>query len=248
MDPSLLAWFGLGIILAFTALFWIAGHVRAGVFLSDGPTFEDPWCASTGGSAARGHADTSDRPRQPLTSETLELHRARVRKYLESMGVPEREVDDLTQETIIGAWKNRASYDPERARLSSWLYAIAHHQASTARDRAYTRRTALFDPSHGLWRSQVVEDNPEEETARGEARRHAASLLSRLAPALAGVLVDRDRLGMLPAEITLETGLPVARIRDRIEAARAELGAAVKREEAREHHHEATQEQRRGAG
>ena len=173
---------------------------------------------------------------------------ARKRRHVGKMGVEENELDDLTQETIIGAWKNRATYDPERARLSSWLYAIAHHQASTARDRAYSRRTALFDPATGPWLRQAAEDNPEEETVKGEARQHAMRLLSKLAPDLSSVLVARDLLGMLPAELARETGLPVTRIRDRIALARAELGQALRREEAREQHHEAVRTRRRGQG
>ena len=242
---------GIAMALVFIAFFWFATHFQA-----EGATPQGiepgspwaPWCASTGGGEGRKRADTSAYPSQPLTIETLEAYRAQIVRFLEAMGVDENEVDDLTQEIVIGAWKNRATYDPARAKLSTWLYGIAKNIATTARDRAYARRTVLYDPAVGPWIRQVTESDPEAETAGSEARQHAVRLLSGLAPELSSVLVDHDLLGMLPAEMAREEGVSLRRIQNRITIARTEFGQALRREEAREQHREAVNERRRGQG
>jgi RNA polymerase sigma factor (sigma-70 family) len=51
------------------------------------------------------------------------------------------EAEDVTQQTFVAAWTSRARFDPSRARLSTWLVAIAKHKiADTHEARARVRR------------------------------------------------------------------------------------------------------------
>ena len=50
------------------------------------------------------------------------------------------DAEDVTQKTFVSAWTSRASFDPSRARLSTWLVAIAKRRiADTHEARARIR-------------------------------------------------------------------------------------------------------------
>lgn len=41
--------------------------------------------------------------------------------------------EDVTQRTFVSAWRGRATYDPDKARLATWLVAIARRRIADAR-------------------------------------------------------------------------------------------------------------------
>lgn len=50
------------------------------------------------------------------------------------------DAEDITQRTFVSAWTSRASYDPAKARLSTWLVAIARRRiADTHESRSKVR-------------------------------------------------------------------------------------------------------------
>jgi len=59
---------------------------------------------------------------------------------LRSLG-DEGDAEDVTQKTFVAAWTSRTSFDPTRARLSTWLVGIAKYKiADTHEARARVRR------------------------------------------------------------------------------------------------------------
>jgi RNA polymerase sigma factor (sigma-70 family) len=51
------------------------------------------------------------------------------------------DAEDVTQKTFVSAWTSRSSFDPSRAKLSTWLVAIAKNKiADTHEARARIRR------------------------------------------------------------------------------------------------------------
>ncbi len=51
------------------------------------------------------------------------------------------DAEDVTQKTFVAAWTSRTRYDPDRARISTWLVAIAKNKiADTHEARARIRR------------------------------------------------------------------------------------------------------------
>lgn len=68
----------------------------------------------------RGIAAGEERALRALAARHLERMRRLARKTLGS----EAEADDVAQEALIRVWTHAASWRPERARLSTWLYTI----------------------------------------------------------------------------------------------------------------------------
>ena len=220
----------IGCAFGLLALFiaWRAWHRCVELTLSSASSepWIPHWCASTGGSA-----DRSQRPSQPITIRDIDSYRARIAGWVESMGVAVGDIDDVTQKTIIGAWNNRASYDPARAELGTWLYAVAQNQAATYRQEGWVRKAKLHDPRSGPWLHVIAEGDPEEEASRDEAKQHGLNLIARLPPERAAAFLMRAWAGEGLSEIAIAMGVPKSTAVNRIIAARIALTRMIERNE-----------------
>ncbi len=71
--------------------------------------------------------------------------------------------ETVTAEVFMAAWKLRARFDPKRAKLNTWLYAITEKRSIDAIRKDNRARSAMFElklhtPSDG--RSRGVAPNP----------------------------------------------------------------------------------------
>ena len=51
----------------------------------------------------------------------------RVKSYLIRAGTPAEVAEELAQETMVSVWRKAAAFDPARAHLSTWVFAIARN-------------------------------------------------------------------------------------------------------------------------
>jgi len=72
----------------------------------------------------RAVAEASDRP---AFAALFRYFAPRVKAYLMRGGCAEPLADELTQETMVTLWRRAASFDPSRARLSTWIFTIARN-------------------------------------------------------------------------------------------------------------------------
>ena len=87
-----------------------------------------------------------DRGAMPTSDELTELMRAvatqrdrpafallfkhfapRLKTYLVRGGSSESEAEDFAQEAMVSVWRKAASFDPERAQVSTWIFTIARN-------------------------------------------------------------------------------------------------------------------------
>ncbi|MFY1670064.1 RNA polymerase sigma factor [Plantactinospora sp. WMMB334] len=134
--------------------------------------------------------------------------------------------DDVAAEAFLVAFRQRASFDPRRGSVRSWLYGIAtnlireHCRDEERRYRAHSRAAA--------------EPNSVEDTDRVDARIAASSARDRLVAALAGLSPeDRDTLllvvwaGLSHQETSGALGVPVGTVGSRLHRVRRQLRAAL---------------------
>lgn len=51
----------------------------------------------------------------------------RVKGYLIRLGAPAAAAEDLAQDAMVSVWRRAASYDPAKARASTWIFVIARN-------------------------------------------------------------------------------------------------------------------------
>jgi len=143
-------------------------------------------------------------------------------RQLRAMGVAERYLDDATQEVLLIASQKVGSFEG-RAKLSTWLYAIAYRVGQNY------RRRAQRDPEAELIESQHRGDvqDPEQSLADKQAALFVQSFCEKLSEKLRDVFVLCLLEERPPSEVAALLGVPENTIYSRIrlvrEAFRKEL-------------------------
>jgi RNA polymerase sigma-70 factor, ECF subfamily len=144
---------------------------------------------------------------------------------LRRLGVPPRDLEDVTHDVLVEVYKSLDRYDPTRP-LRPWLFAFAFRVASDYR-RLARHRMELLDVEHA---EAVSLGAPADEAI---ATREARTLISR---ALESVDLDRRAVFILReleeqpmAEIAEALSIPLHTAYSRLRVAREEFEAAVRR-------------------
>lgn len=149
----------------------------------------------------------------------------RVFRFVASLsGAPAADVDDLVQESLLEAWRGRASFRGE-ASLLTWVLGIARRRA-LARRRSSARREEILRALRALEEAPVPADLlGEEETAR-----RVRAALEEIEPAYAEVLALRYLEGRTPREIAGALGESEKAVESRLHRAREALRDRLKEE------------------
>ncbi len=162
----------------------------------------------------------------PPTGE-LEQYRPVIARYIRNMVRDSADAEDLTQETFIRAFRQRATLRDETA-LLSWLYQIATH---VALDRLRQRIRM---------RNRQDEQRPEEMYVEDKSTLSALSVIqqnemsecvqayvTRLSDGYKTVLLLHDVDGLTASEIADLLGLPLTTVKMRLHRARRKLQAML---------------------
>ncbi|MCX4094947.1 RNA polymerase subunit sigma-70 [Nocardia sp. alder85J] len=153
------------------------------------------------------------------------------------------DTEDAVQETLIRAHLRRHTFDPQRARLSTWLHAIATNiclDLLRARERRMLTWdgpvSAGFDPNSALpadrWVAPMPDAallaarDPADVVAQRESVRLAfVAALQHLPPRQRAVLVLREVLAFTASETADMLGTGTAAVNSALQRARATLAA-----------------------
>lgn len=156
-------------------------------------------------------------------TDEVEQHRTAISRYIRKMVRDGTEAEDLTQETIIRAIRQRSSLRDDAA-LLGWLYRIATH---VSLDRL--RQRARLQARHDDQRSEdiEIEDKHAESPLSIVQRQEMSSCVQQYVAALPdtyrAVLLLHDVDGLMASEIAQLLGLPLTTVKMRLHRARQKL-------------------------
>jgi RNA polymerase sigma-70 factor (ECF subfamily) len=160
-------------------------------------------------------------PRTPPFAEVFREHAGYVSRALSRLGVPAADADDALQDVFVVVFRRMHEFE-HRARLRTWLYAIAFRVASDRRRLAHVRREVAVDVDEPT--------EPGEQERREDLRRACKSLDDALAS------LDRDKRDVfvlyeieeLPMdEVARVVGCPLKTAYTRFYAARDRIRAML---------------------
>ncbi len=156
-------------------------------------------------------------------AELFRLFAPRLKSYLMRQGCDFSLAEELMQETMVMVWRRAASFEPQRASATTWLFTIARNKRIDSLRRQHRPEIDLADPA-------LVPDpapSAEEPVLANERGR-------RLAEALAALPVEQAALIRLAyfddrahSDIAAETRLPLGTVKSRLRLALVKLRRAL---------------------
>ena len=157
----------------------------------------------------------------PAALETLyDLHAAVVFGLLARIVGDRSSAEDLLQEVFLRAWRNAASYHPERGQVRSWLLGIAHHAAlNELRRRRRHPGDAPAAHNEAGTTALLGFTDPRPEPAEiawvAERRNHIAGALAEL-PEEQRKVIELYATGFSQAEIAHQLAEPLGTVKSRM--------------------------------
>lgn len=129
--------------------------------------------------------------------------------------------EDCVQEVFVTAWRSAGRYDPRRASVSTWLFAIARNKTVDALRRR-SRRPA--EPLPERWPDDEAPDAAEIVAAEDQGERIASALAELPQHQLEAVSLAYFE-GLTQAEIAERLGVPLGTVKGRLRLALERLRA-----------------------
>ncbi len=157
----------------------------------------------------------------------VEQYRAAVTRYLQYLIRDAAEAEDLAQETLIRAHRQRDTLRDPKA-LESWLYQIATHVSiDRMRQRAKARSRHLDEPVEELPLADPARPSPLTVIQQEEMSACVQRYIAHLSDAYKAVLLLHDADGFTAKEIAELLRLPLTTVKMRLHRARQQSQAAL---------------------
>jgi RNA polymerase sigma factor (sigma-70 family) len=231
--PPILIGFAFAVVTLLVA--WLLWQARAALAPSNSiaspwAPWVAPWSASTGNGGDGAEPPPRRHPRpNPVTIEDLDARRPLITRWLRGWGALEKELPDLTQQTIQEAWIGRDRYDPARADLNSWIYIIARNLMTNLMRSVWIQRVDLQDMAAARL---AAEGDPESALVHAEQLRRAQAIVERLEPRLASIWTRYELDGLGMRAVANELGVGLSTCWGRLQSARVQVARMAARENA----------------
>jgi len=155
----------------------------------------------------------------PAWRQLYEAHFDFVYRVARRMGTPVEELDDVSQEVFLVAFRKLADF--RTGRLTTWLYRICANVVSDRHRRRRVRRT--FQELWGRKDEPTVERTPDREYESREAEALVSRVLEKMAPKKREVFVLYELEGLAGEAIAELVGCKVETVWTRLHYARQEF-------------------------
>jgi RNA polymerase sigma-70 factor (ECF subfamily) len=147
----------------------------------------------------------------------------RIKGFLMRSGCNDATAEELTQETMVALWRRAASFDPSRARLSTWIFTIARNLQIDQH-----RRGGLSSATEAqMWVADQqpadLELSPHQQTLAAQREANVHRALAALPPEQVRVLQLSYFEDEPHARIAQVLGIPLGTVKSRIRLAVAQL-------------------------
>jgi RNA polymerase sigma-70 factor (ECF subfamily) len=161
----------------------------------------------------------------PDIVDLYNAHGRYVWRRLQQMGVHECDLEDALQEVFVVAFRNVKNYDPNQAKVTTWLFGIALNVARNV-TRGTRRREAKLDRD-ALPQDAVAGGTPEELLAHRQRQALLAELLATLPLEHRTTFVLFELEGLNGNEIAELMQVPVGTVRSRLFHARKTIESSL---------------------
>jgi RNA polymerase sigma-70 factor, ECF subfamily len=146
----------------------------------------------------------------------------RVKSYLMRLGAPRAAAEDLAQDVMVSVWRRASSFDPAKAKASTWIFVIARNAWI---DRLRRERVELAYRASTVVAEESEDEAPDEAAARAQSEEHIRTALDTLSEEQRQVVrlsffEDRPH-----SEIAEKLSLPLGTVKSRLRLALIKLRA-----------------------
>ena len=126
--------------------------------------------------------------------------------------------EDCTQDVFVSLWRGARTFDPERARVTTWLFTVTRNTAIDIVRRREARRADPLPEDESAWARDVGPDAAEVTVAADTAERVAAAM-GELPQAQLEALSLAYFDGLSHVEIAERLDVPLGTVKGRIRLA-----------------------------
>ena len=188
---------------------------------------QPPGARRTPSRSERRMAASLARGEESTLREIEREYRPMLLGYLTQMLRDRAAAEDVTQQVMLEVWQRRASFDPGRSAMSSWVMMIARSRAID-----HTRRQQPEPHEPSVTASLVDRAAPSVDPADELAEQwRIAHLLTLLPRDEAEILRMRFHRELSQSEIAQATGIPLGTVKMRMVSALSRLREMIESEE-----------------
>ncbi|MDZ4689739.1 sigma-70 family RNA polymerase sigma factor [Terricaulis sp.] len=147
---------------------------------------------------------------------------ARVKAYLIRLGARGAQAEDLAQDAMVAVWRRAGSFDPAKAKASTWMFVIARNAWI---DRLRRERVEFAYHGSLILSEESDDESPDDAAVRGQTEaqmQEALALLSEDQREVVRLSFFEDRPH---SEIAERLELPLGTVKSRLRLAIAKLRA-----------------------
>lgn len=101
--------------------------------------------------------------------------------FLGRMGFSRQDAEDIAQDVFLKVWRYRASYDPAKARVSTWLFTIARNTAlSKLQGNAAQGAKVQLVPEYDVELTADKHREPDQQLLQRQARQQLTNAMQQL--------------------------------------------------------------------
>lgn len=147
----------------------------------------------------------------------------RVKSHLMTLGLEDEKAEELAQEVMVTLWRKAAQFDPQKARLSTWLFRVARNRfIDHTRRQKYTEVDVA-----GHLDSLIADETADSAAVEGQHRKLVSHALTKLKAPQREVIELSFYRELSHSQIAETLALPLGTVKSRIriafEALRNEL-------------------------